>query len=142
MQRWGVPFEVPPPTTGSSSPASSPDRCRRGALRAHLPRVRHSRAPDQTAVTVPRTRGYPHTTSKIERFHRTLRRELLDEGGAFARIEAAQAAVDEWIHTCNTHCPISRWTWPPQRVCCAHDRTTNRPLPHPDCRCVSTEREN
>ncbi len=53
MQRWGVPFEVPPPTTGSSSPASSPDRCRRGALRAHLPRVRHSRAPDQTAVTVP-----------------------------------------------------------------------------------------
>ncbi|MDV7088930.1 hypothetical protein HJ581_0041305 [Rhodococcus opacus] len=30
-----------------------------------------------------------HTTGKIERFHRTLRRELLDEVRAFATIEAA-----------------------------------------------------
>ena len=48
-------------------------------------------------------RRSPTTTGRIERFHRTLRRELLDEVGVFATIEAAQAAVDEWIHAYNTH---------------------------------------
>jgi hypothetical protein len=38
----------------------------------------------------------------VERFHRTLRRELLDETGAFASIEATQAAIDEWVHAYNT----------------------------------------
>jgi hypothetical protein len=31
-----------------------------------------------------------------------LRRELLDETGAFESIEAAQAAIDEWVHAYNT----------------------------------------
>src|ERR671932_1075687 len=36
----------------------------------------------------------PTTTGKVERFHLTLRRELLDEAGVFADVAAAQAAVD------------------------------------------------
>jgi hypothetical protein len=47
----------------------------------------------------------PTTPGKIERFHRTLRRKLLDEVGAFASIEAAQAAVTEWVHAYNTQRP-------------------------------------
>lgn len=46
-------------------------------------------------------RRSPATTGKIERFHKTLRRELLDETGAFESIEAAQAAIDEWVHAYN-----------------------------------------
>lgn len=47
-------------------------------------------------------RRSPTTTGKIERFHQTLGRELLDETGAFESIEAAQAAIDEWLHAYNT----------------------------------------
>jgi len=50
-------------------------------------------------------RRSPTTTGKVERFHRTLRRELLDEVGAFASIETAQAAVDAWVHAYNTMRP-------------------------------------
>jgi transposase InsO family protein len=46
-------------------------------------------------ITARLTRRHsPTTTSKIERFHRTLRREFLDEAGAFADIAAAHAALD------------------------------------------------
>jgi hypothetical protein len=44
----------------------------------------------------------PTTTGKIERWHQTLRRELLDVAGPFADLPAAQAAVDAWVHTYNT----------------------------------------
>ncbi|OIJ87145.1 integrase [Streptomyces colonosanans] len=40
----------------------------------------------------------PTTTGEIERWHRTLRRELLDDCGPFASLEAAQAAISEWVH--------------------------------------------
>jgi transposase InsO family protein len=46
-------------------------------------------------------RRSPTTTGKIERWHQTLRRELLDEAGAFATIEAAQAAIDSWTRIYN-----------------------------------------
>jgi hypothetical protein len=39
------------------------------------------------------------------RFHRTLRRELLDEVGAFASVEHAQAALDQLVHAYNTERP-------------------------------------
>ena len=39
----------------------------------------------------------PTTTGKVERFHQTLRRELLDDCGAFESIGAAQAALDAWV---------------------------------------------
>ncbi|KLO25193.1 hypothetical protein ABW17_30305, partial [Mycobacterium nebraskense] len=38
---------------------------------------------------------------KIERFHKTLRRELLDSAGPFVSIEAAQQAIDAWVHGYN-----------------------------------------
>jgi transposase InsO family protein len=53
-------------------------------------------------LTLPRS---PTTTGKIERFHQTLRRELLDDADAFADLEAAQAAVDGWVHEYNTSRP-------------------------------------
>ncbi|MHA6793805.1 IS481 family transposase [Pseudonocardia bannensis] len=39
----------------------------------------------------------PTTTGKVERFHQTLRRELLNDHPPFASLLAAQAAVDSWI---------------------------------------------
>ncbi|WP_455711833.1 IS481 family transposase [Streptomyces avermitilis] len=43
----------------------------------------------------------PTTTGKVERFHQTLRRELLDDCGAFESIEQAQAALDAWVEEYN-----------------------------------------
>ncbi len=39
----------------------------------------------------------PTTTGKIERFHQSLRRELLDDHPPFATILDVQAAVDNWV---------------------------------------------
>lgn len=43
----------------------------------------------------------PTTTGKIERFHGSLRRELLDDCGPFESLAAAQRAVDAWVHAYN-----------------------------------------
>lgn len=53
-------------------------------------------------LTKPRS---PTTTGKVERFHRTLRRELLDEAGAFPDLAAAQAAIDAWVRSYNHERP-------------------------------------
>lgn len=47
----------------------------------------------------------PTTTGKVERFHQTLRRELLDDCGAFEGIGAAQAALDAWVEEYNSSRP-------------------------------------
>ncbi|MEV4756021.1 IS481 family transposase [Micromonospora sp. NPDC049559] len=47
----------------------------------------------------------PTTTGKVERFHQTLRRELLDEAGLFTDLEAAQAAIDVFRDEYNTRRP-------------------------------------
>jgi transposase InsO family protein len=47
----------------------------------------------------------PTTTGKIERFHLSLRRELLDHSGVFPDLAAAQAAVDAWVEEYNTRRP-------------------------------------
>lgn len=44
----------------------------------------------------------PTTTGKVERFHQTLRRELLDDCGAFESIQEAQAALDAWVQEYNS----------------------------------------
>jgi len=49
--------------------------------------------------------GHPTTTGKIERFHGSLRRELLDDGVPFTDLAAAQAAVDSWVRQYNTTRP-------------------------------------
>jgi transposase InsO family protein len=47
----------------------------------------------------------PTTTGKVERFHLTLRRELLDAGEIFDTVADAQAALDAWVHHYNTERP-------------------------------------
>jgi transposase InsO family protein len=44
----------------------------------------------------------PTTTGKIERFHQSLRVELLDEHAPFSDLAAAQAAIDAWRTDYNT----------------------------------------
>jgi transposase InsO family protein len=53
-------------------------------------------------LTQPRS---PTTTGKIERFHGSLRRELLNDAVPFASLAAAQAAVDAWVSEYNTTRP-------------------------------------
>jgi transposase InsO family protein len=53
-------------------------------------------------LTRPRS---PTTTGKIERFHGSLRRELLDDAVPFADLAAARAAVDAWVSDYNTARP-------------------------------------
>jgi transposase InsO family protein len=47
----------------------------------------------------------PTTTGKIERFHQTLRRELLDDARPFTSLLQAQAAVDDWVREYNAERP-------------------------------------
>jgi transposase InsO family protein len=47
----------------------------------------------------------PTTTGKVERFHQTLRRELLEPEGPFASLEQAQKAVDAWVEVYNHQRP-------------------------------------
>jgi len=53
-------------------------------------------------ITAKLTRPYsPPTTGKVERWHQTLRRELLDVAGPFADLPSAQAAITAWVHAYN-----------------------------------------
>jgi transposase InsO family protein len=47
----------------------------------------------------------PTTTGKVERFHQTLRRELLDAAVPFTDLATAQAAIDAWVADYNTTRP-------------------------------------
>jgi transposase InsO family protein len=53
-------------------------------------------------LTQPRS---PTTTGKIERFHQTLRRELLDDARPFESVLEAQAAIDDWVRDYNAQRP-------------------------------------
>ena len=53
-------------------------------------------------LTQPR---HPTTTGKIERFHGSLRRELLDDAVPFTDLAAAQTAIDAWVSEYNTTRP-------------------------------------
>src|SRR4051795_6781548 len=53
-------------------------------------------------LTAPRS---PTTTGKIERFHQTLRRELLADARPFTSLLAAQAAIDDWVRGYNAERP-------------------------------------
>ncbi len=53
-------------------------------------------------LTAPAT---PTTTGKIERFHLTLRRELLGDHHYFTSVDAAQAAVEAWVAEYNADRP-------------------------------------
>ena len=49
-------------------------------------------------ITAKLTRPYSPTTGKVERWHQTLRRELLDVAEPFADLPSAQAAITVWVH--------------------------------------------
>lgn len=53
-------------------------------------------------LTQPRS---PTTTGKIERFHRSLRAEFLNNKPAFTNLKTAQQALDEWVAYYNTTRP-------------------------------------
>jgi transposase InsO family protein len=74
-------------------------------------------------LTAPRS---PTTTGKIERFHQTLRRELLDDARPLTSLLEAQAAVDDWVRGYNAQRPhqaleISEPVVPAQRFQAASD---------------------
>jgi transposase InsO family protein len=60
----------------------------------------------ENGITTRLTKPYsPSTTGKIERWHQTLRRELLDGSGPFTDLPTAQAAITAWVHTYNDSRP-------------------------------------
>jgi transposase InsO family protein len=79
-------------------------------------------------LTQPRS---PTTTGKIERFHGSLRRELLDDAAPFADLAAAQAAVDAWVREYNTARPHQAlgMAVPADRFSTARTRTEQELLP-------------
>ena len=79
-------------------------------------------------LTAPR---HPTTTGKIERFHGSLRRELVDDAVPFTDLAAAQAALDRWVREYNTtrpHQAIDMAT-PAERFRSAKDSKAERLLP-------------
>src|SRR5262249_26338453 len=79
-------------------------------------------------LTQPR---HPTTTGKIERFHGSLRRELLDDAVPFADLAAAQAAVDNWSDESNGTRPHQslRMSSPAERFSTTAARATEDLLP-------------
>lgn len=138
MDRYGVPQEV------------LTDNGKQFTGRFTKPRpaeVLFERVCREHGITARRTQPRsPTTTGKIERWHQTLRRELLDVTGPFANIAAAQAAIDAWVHTYNHErphqsldmaTPASRFRpdrplalpTPAGRLEAAHGGPANLPLP-------------
>jgi transposase InsO family protein len=80
----------------------------------------------ENGITPKLTKPYsPTTTGKIERWHRTLRRELLDECEPFADLPTAQAAITAWVHTYNHDRPH-------QTIGMATPASLFRPGPQPE----------
>ena len=97
MRRYGVPFEV---LTDNGKQFTSRH------IRPQPVEVLFERVCRENGIlqrqTKPRS---PTTTGKIERFHKSLRAELLDHVAPFESLEAAQAAVDGWVHAYNHQRP-------------------------------------
>lgn len=82
-----------------------------------------------TRLTKPRS---PTTTGKIERWHKTLRRELLDAAGPYPDLQAAQASIDAWCTATTTVDLISHWAWRRRQPCFGRHRSSlSQPSLHP-----------
>jgi transposase InsO family protein len=97
MRRYGVPFEV---LTDNGKQFTGRH------IRPQPVEVLFERVCRENGIlqrhTKPRS---PTTTGKIERFHKTLRAELLDHVAPLESLEAAQSAVDGWVHAYNHQRP-------------------------------------
>ncbi len=97
MQRYGVPFEV------------LSDNGKQFTGRHHRPQpveVMFERVCRENGILQRLTRPRsPTTTGKIERWHKTLRRELLDHVVPFESLSTAQEAIDGWVHAYNHQRP-------------------------------------
>jgi transposase InsO family protein len=93
MRQYGVPAEV------------LTDNGKQFTGRFTKPRpaeVLFERVCREHGITAKLTKPYsPTTTGKVERWHQTLRRELLDVAGPFADLPSAQAAITAWVHAYN-----------------------------------------
>ena len=93
MRQYGVPAEV------------LTDNGKQFTGRFTKPRpaeVLFERVCREHGITAKLTKPYsPTTTGKVERWHQTLRRELLDAAGPFADLPSAQAAITAWVHAYN-----------------------------------------
>jgi transposase InsO family protein len=93
MRIYGVPAEV---LTDNGKQFTGP------FTRPRPAEVLFERVCRENGITAKLTKPYsPTTTGKIERWHATLRRELLDAAGPFADLPSAQAAISAWVHTYN-----------------------------------------
>ena len=93
MRVYGVPSEVLTDNGKQFTGRFTKPRPAEVLVRAGLPGERIT-----TRLTKPHS---PTTTGKIERWHQTLRRELLDRVEPFADLPSAQAAINAWVHTYN-----------------------------------------
>ncbi|MEE6259497.1 DDE-type integrase/transposase/recombinase [Plantactinospora sonchi] len=96
LQRFGVPEEV---LTDNGKPFTA--RFGRGGGEVMFDRICRENGISHR-LTKPRS---PTTTGKVERFHQTLQRELLDDVEVWANPEEAQAAIDGFRHEYNTERP-------------------------------------
>jgi transposase InsO family protein len=74
----------------------------------------------------------PTTTGKVERFHKTLRGELLASLPPFPSLEVAQKGIDDWVADYNGRRPIRGSAWPPRPP---GSRPTSRPAMSWGCGC-------
>jgi transposase InsO family protein len=93
MRRYGVPAEV---LTDNGKQFTGRH------MRPQPVEVLFERVCRENGITQRRTRPRsPTTTGKIERWHKTLRAELLDHVAPFGSLQAAQEAIDGWVHAYN-----------------------------------------
>jgi hypothetical protein len=95
LARWGIPDEI----------LTDNGKCFTGRYGPRPVEVLFDRILRENGIshrhTAPRS---PTTTGKIERFHQSIHRELLD-GRTFASLQAAQAEIDAWVNDHNTERP-------------------------------------
>ena len=110
MRRYGVPSEV----LSDNGKQFTGRHTRPQPVEVMFERICRENGINQR-LTKPRS---PTTTGKIERFHKTLREELLNHVAPFESLAAAQAAIDAWVFAYNHHrphqalnmaCPASRF---------------------------------
>jgi hypothetical protein len=95
LRRYGIPEEI---LTDNGKQFT--DRFGRGG------EVLFDRICRENAITHRLTQpASPTTTGKVERFHQTLRRELLNDRGPFPDVLAVQAAIDTWVTDYNCDRP-------------------------------------